>query len=362
MVSLFLMIAVLWMNRAFAIAEDPLPDGLYAEITTLRGTIIAKLYDQKAPLTVINFVGLAEGKLGPEPRKPFFDGLTFHRVVPGFVIQGGDPLKNGEGGPGYEFPDEFSAELRHDSAGVLSMANDGPDTNGSQFFVTLSEVNRLNFMHSVFGKVIRGLDVLPRIEQGDTMQVKILRIGAEAKAFKADQETFDRIAATKPKAVPPHFDDADGLLPAEPPRAKGFDHRLENFERFTGQKIYGRVYKEFLPTVAGQTTIQFTKELAGKFGTQKSGMVVTYFEKTDDWKIWVGDQEVARFTKLNGGADLHTSKQAFFKAVGEAGDRMIADAAQGAPADTPLPDAQKIKLRLDAVFNRLIDLMETEKE
>ena len=106
--------------------ESTLPDGRYAKITTPRGIIIARLFEREAPLTVTNFVGLAEGGLGPRPGKPFYDGLTFHRVVPGFVIQGGDPLGTGDGDPGYEFPDEFSSGLRHDSIGVLSMANSSP--------------------------------------------------------------------------------------------------------------------------------------------------------------------------------------------------------------------------------------------
>jgi cyclophilin family peptidyl-prolyl cis-trans isomerase len=144
--------------------ERVLPAGLYAEFTTPRGVIVAELRYQQAPLTVANFVGLAEGTLGPSPRKPFFDGLTFHRVVPNFVVQGGDPQGTGEGGPGYTFPDEFAPGLHHDTTGVLSMANDGPDTNGSQFFVTLREVHRLDYLHSVFGRVIRGLDVLPLIK------------------------------------------------------------------------------------------------------------------------------------------------------------------------------------------------------
>ena len=118
--------------------------------------ITARLFDHEAPLTVTNFVGLAEGTLGPHPGKPFYDGLTFHRVVPGFVIQGGDPLGTGDGDAGYAFPDECSPQLRHDSAGVLSMANSGPDTNGCQFFITLEAQNQLNYLHSVFSNVVIG--------------------------------------------------------------------------------------------------------------------------------------------------------------------------------------------------------------
>jgi cyclophilin family peptidyl-prolyl cis-trans isomerase len=174
-----------------------LPDGLYAKITTPRGIIIARLFDQDAPMTVTNFVGLAEGTLGPNPGKPFYDGLTFHRVVPGFVIQGGDPLGTGEGDPGYEFPDEFSPKLRHDSVGILSMANSGPDTNGCQFFITLDAENQLNYLHSVFGKVVSGLEVLPQVQQGDKMEIKILRLGDAAKAFRADQAVFNELIANR---------------------------------------------------------------------------------------------------------------------------------------------------------------------
>lgn len=175
-------------------------DGVFAEIKTPKGVVICKLAYDKAPLTVANFVGLAEGtrKNTHVDGKPYFDGLTFHRVEKGFVIQGGDPAGNGSGGPGYAFPDEFSPELRHDRAGTLSMANSGPCTNGSQFFITLAPTPHLDNRHSVFGYVVDGMDVAQKIEVGDRMEVKIVRAGDAAKAFNSDDKTF---AALKTEAL-----------------------------------------------------------------------------------------------------------------------------------------------------------------
>jgi len=147
----------------------------HAVFTTSEGTFKVRLFDQEVPNTVANFTGLAEGtkefidpKTGQRTKRPFFDGLVFHRVIDGFMIQGGCPLGTGTGGPGYKFGDEFNAKLRHSKPGVLSMANAGPNTNGSQFFVTLAATPWLDNKHSVFGEVVDGMDVVERIGSSPT--------------------------------------------------------------------------------------------------------------------------------------------------------------------------------------------------
>ncbi len=180
--------------------DRKLADGLYAEIDSSKGKILLRLEFEKVPLTVANFVGLAEGTKNysktadqqPSAQaKPFYDGLTFHRVIPDFMIQGGCPEGTGRGGPGYKFPDEIDSSLRHDGPGVLSMANSGPGSNGSQFFITHKETPWLDGKHSVFGRVVEGQDVVNRIATGDKINsIRILRVGEKAKSFKGDEAQF----------------------------------------------------------------------------------------------------------------------------------------------------------------------------
>ena len=164
-------------------------NGIYAKIGTSKGAITIKLEHEKTPMTVANFVGLAEGTLEnnvTERGTPYYNGLTFHRVIADFMIQGGDPTATGAGGPGYQFEDEIHPELKHNRPGTLSMANAGPATNGSQFFITHGPTDWLDGKHTVFGYVVEGQDVVDEVAQGDTMDtVEIVRIGADAEAWDA---------------------------------------------------------------------------------------------------------------------------------------------------------------------------------
>lgn len=166
-------------------------NGIYAKISTPKGAITIKLEHEKTPMTVANFVGLAEGTLentAAENGKPYYDGLTFHRVIADFMVQGGDPTGTGAGGPGYQFEDEIHPELTHSRPGTLSMANAGPGTNGSQFFITHGATTWLDGKHTVFGYVIEGQDVVDAIGQGDAMEtVEILRVGDDAQAWNAGE-------------------------------------------------------------------------------------------------------------------------------------------------------------------------------
>ena len=163
-------------------------NGIYAKFTTPKGEILVSLEYEKTPGTVGNFVALAEGNLenNAKPQgEPYYNGLKFHRVIPDFMIQGGCPQGTGTGNPGYKFDDEIHPDLKHDAPGKLSMANAGPGTNGSQFFITHIETPWLDGKHTVFGSVLEGQDVVDAIAQGDDMSLEILRVGDAAEAFNA---------------------------------------------------------------------------------------------------------------------------------------------------------------------------------
>jgi len=203
----YVSIAILAMSSCKSGKNPDLADGLYADIQTSRGDIVVKLHHEATPLTVANFVSLAEGSspfVSDEYKeKKYYDGLTFHRVMKDFMIQGGDPLANGSGGPGYKFKDEFVDTLKHSKKGILSMANPGPDSNGSQFFITHKETPWLDGRHSVFGEVVKGIEVVDTIANVKTLAgnkpevtvtmntVDVIRKGKVAKKFDAVQIMSD---------------------------------------------------------------------------------------------------------------------------------------------------------------------------
>jgi cyclophilin family peptidyl-prolyl cis-trans isomerase len=189
-ITSILLLSIVTFFASCSKSYDNLKEGLYADIETAKGNMIVMLEFEKVPNTVANFVTLAEGKnpfVNEEFKgKPFYDGLKFHRVIADFMIQGGDPNGDGSGGPGYKFKDEFHPDLKHSKAGILSMANAGPSTNGSQFFITHKETPWLDNMHTIFGEVVEGLEVINNIEADDIIEkITIIRIGNDAKKFDA---------------------------------------------------------------------------------------------------------------------------------------------------------------------------------
>ena len=210
--TLFTLAAVSALIAAPSTQAAELKAGLYAEFDTTKGKILLSLEFEKTPQTVANFVGLAEGT--KDSNKPkgtrFYDGLNFHRVIANFMIQGGCPLGTGTGGPGYKFADEIDPTLKHTGPGILSMANSGPATNGSQFFITHKATPWLDGKHTVFGKVVGPADqkVVDAIAKGDKLNsVKIIRVGEKAKAFKGDEAHLKKIIEDKEKAKTAKFAD-----------------------------------------------------------------------------------------------------------------------------------------------------------
>ena len=204
--TLFVLIfTFILLSGESGMATTKLKNGLYAKFDTSKGEILCKLEFEKTPLTVANFVGLAEGTkdLGGGAKAKgdkFYDGLKFHRVIPDFMIQGGCPLGTGTGGPGYTFPDEIDPSLTHSGPGILSMANAGPGTNGSQFFITHVATPWLDGKHTVFGHVVSGMDVVNKIVANDVINsVEVIRVGSAAEAFQSDQKAFDTLLANGDK-------------------------------------------------------------------------------------------------------------------------------------------------------------------
>lgn len=214
--SLKLLLLVLLVTLSSCKEEYPdLEDGLYAEFVTNKGVMVAKLTADKTPVTVANFVALAEGNhpmVKEEFKgKPFYNGIIFHRVIDGFMIQGGDPTGTGSGDPGYKFEDEFSPDLKHDKPGILSMANSGPATNGSQFFITEVPTPNLDNRHTVFGELVVGLNIQDSISNVKTAerdkpaedvvieQLNVIRKGSEAKSFNAPKVFEEELPKIKEK-------------------------------------------------------------------------------------------------------------------------------------------------------------------
>lgn len=318
--------------------------------------MMAKLYFENVPLIAANFVGLAEGTLGPKPGTPFYDGLTFHRVVPGFVVQGGDPLGTGEGGPGYSLPDQFDPALSHDSAGVLSMANEGPDTNGSQFFLTLGPTRRLDFLHSIFGRVVDHLEVLLRIRPGDVMEVKIHRVGEAASHFRTDRAELERLRDQVPRAVtsseaPLYFADPDRLLPQDPPRARNFNFKLANVARTTGRRIFARVFASF-SKVGDDDQPTVARKLAAQLGLDRQGLLAVYWAEQDNWEIVVGEEDAARW-RQSSTVSLAECKLQLLAAAAQATAGWLATAEKA----EEFSRNQLIKLKVDGVLQELIAAM-----
>lgn len=215
-------------------------NGIYAKFKTNKGDILVRLTYDKTPATVGNFVALAEGKQKNSRKavgEPYYDGLKFHRVIPDFMIQGGCPLGTGTGDAGYKFDDEIHPELKHNRAGILSMANAGPNTNGSQFFITHVPTPWLDGKHAVFGEVVEGQSVVDSIAQGDKMEkVEIIRVGEEAQNWDAVQ-AFETFKAEKEKRIAEAKRKAEEVLA---PETQGFSKTESGLFYKITQKGNGR--------------------------------------------------------------------------------------------------------------------------
>jgi len=270
-----------------------LADGLYAQIETTKGDIICRLDYKNSPVTVANFVTLAEGKnpfvAEKYKGKAFYDGLTFHRVVPNFMIQGGDPDGDGSGGPGYRFKDEFS-DLKFDKPGILAMANAGPGTNGSQFFITHVPTEFLEGKHTIFGEVVgNGMETVNSIENGDIInKIKIIRKGEAAKRFDAlkifnDYVTTDRENREKQNAL-----DAENRKLYEQKYKAIITQKVEELKSLKARAQKLKSGLEYTVLVAGN----------GKKPAAGSRILVNYAGYLENGKMI--DTNIAELAKING--------------------------------------------------------------
>ena len=270
-------------------------NGVFAIMETSKGDIVLELNYKKAPLTVTNFVGLAEGTLNASKGKPFYDGLKFHRVIPDFMIQGGDPLGTGTGGPGYKFADEIDDELKFTGPGILAMANAGAGTNGSQFFITHVETPWLNGKHTIFGRVLEGQDVVNKIKQDDKIvKVNIIRQGDEAKKMTAGQKDFDDLAEKAQTAA------ARKKEAAFAEQIKVIERKFPGYEK-TPNGIYYKITKEGSGNKTGQgknVSVDYKGYLiSGKVFDQSKGREPLSF-KTDAGQMIPGFDLMVQDMKL----------------------------------------------------------------
>ena len=275
-------------------AAAPNPnDGIFATISTTKGDIVVSLEYVKAPVTVANFISLAEGK-NPNVKvekikgKPFYDGLKFHRVINDFMIQGGDPDGNGSGGPGYSFKDEFREELKFDKGGILAMANSGPATNGSQFFITHKETPWLNGKHTIFGHVVSGMDNVNKIVQDDIMtKITITRKGAAAKKFDAVKVLADDVKKEEAK-------------------------KLESQKVVKDKAAYFAATKAKATTTASGLKFVITQKGTGVKGAEGSNIYFHYAGYFEDGNLF--DSSIPGVAKAYGKYDANRDAQGGYKA------------------------------------------------
>lgn len=262
---------------AFSQKRKGLEKGVYAEMKTNKGTIFLQLEVENAPLTVANFVGLAEGKLkvfdSIKHKEPFYDGIIFHRVINDFMIQAGDPTGKGNGGPGYRFFDETDNGIPHDQPGVLSMANAGPNTNGSQFFITHVPTPHLNGKHTVFGKVLEGQDIVDKIEQGDTIQtINIIRKGLRYKWFYNPSKVFEKEFEKREKIVQEREERISKLEAQN--KVRLIEAKAKTKEEY-GSYFFDLIKQDYPDAKQTETGLVYLIEKEGKGETPEKGTPLT---------------------------------------------------------------------------------------